>query len=155
MAGGHWGKGQNPYWNYDSDAALNDQRRLAAEGEAHSAKIENIQLRSQAELDSQMQQQQNAAALNIQANLNVQIKHHKEAFFRLAIRSNTFVRALNEMMENHPELKEEILDLIQEKRNECTTQEYREKWWEWVKNSDINIEHEYLKFPYKERELKK
>ncbi|MBA8867063.1 aromatic ring-cleaving dioxygenase [Pantoea agglomerans] len=155
MAGGYWEKGQNPYWNYDSDAALNDLQKRIAEGEAHSAKLENSRLRTQADSDRKAIQQHFDVAANTQANLNVKIKNHKEAFFKLAIRSNTFVRVLNEIMEKHPDMKDEVLDLIQEKRNECTASEYREKWWSWVKNTDIKIEHEYLNFPYEERELKK
>ena len=155
MAGGYWGKGQNPFWNYDSDAALNDRRRLDAEYDAHSTKLENERIQSQADSDFKYARLQISNLLQEKENLNAKLKDIKAAFFKIAMRSNIFNRALNEIIESHPEIKDEILDSIQKSRDFYNQQEQLHKWWDWVHSVELKEDIEYLQFPYEKRQSKK
>lgn len=155
MAGGYEGKGQNRYWNYDSDAALRgkqlvDVARRASEAraDANSSQEEINRLRLQLN-------QTITSNSNIVSNYEQKIEKMKTSFFRLAIKSNIFYKTLLKLQEKWPEKKEDILDEIQVARNEANTEEYRQKWWKWVKEFDMSPENDYLKFPFEAREIKK
>lgn len=163
MAGGFWGKGNNPFFNYDSDAAQRDRETHRERELAHKEKLEH-------ELDLQKQQSRADAERSklriqknaMQAGYEEQIKEYeariqemRKAFYCLVLRSCVFEKHLNDFMIKHPEMGEEILDELQVARDYCYTPEYRQKWWDWVKKVDINYDMDYLNFPYEKRESKK
>ncbi|EAB9742234.1 hypothetical protein CTQ98_27590 [Salmonella enterica subsp. diarizonae] len=50
MAGGYWGNGNNPYWNFDSDASLRNSQMNDAYKLANNAQIDTIKAQSDASL---------------------------------------------------------------------------------------------------------
>jgi len=155
MAGGFWGKGQNPYWNHDSDAARQDKRANDAELNAYRAGLAAETAEGDA---SRLRNQLNNTIANhkkVVSGYEQKIEKMQTSFFRLAIKSNIFYKTLLRLQEKWPEKKEDILDEIQVARNEANTEEYRQKWWTWVKEFDMSPEHDYLKFPFEPREIKK
>ena len=161
MAGGYWGKGNNPYWNYDHDAANNRQRANDAESEAQLAKIDT----QQAQFDSSMANDR-ANRLQMQLNNTInsnrkvvadyeqRLEEQKTISFKLIMKVNIFERTLNRLQEQWPEKKENILDEIQRQKDHCSVEEYKEKWWKWVNDGGLSPEANCLKFPYPEREIK-
>jgi chromosome segregation ATPase len=160
MAGGAWDKGNNPYFNYDFDAAAMDSERIA------SNEISERALR-----DREAERQSNDAKMsNLRVQMNSTISSHKKvvneyeekldemkmSLYKLALRSNILHKTLMELQEKWPDKKEEILDEIQKQKDYCLSDEYRNKWWEWVNdfkdNPDSNIK--YFSFPFEKRELK-
>jgi len=155
MAGGYWGKNQNPYWNYDSDAARQDQRANNAELNAFRAGLAAETAEGDA---SRLRNQLNNTITNhkkVVSGYEQKIERMQTSFFRLAIKSNIFYKTLLKLQEKWPDKKEDILDEIQVARNEANTEEYRQKWWTWVKEFDMSPENDYLKFPFESREIKK
>ncbi|MFG0802835.1 hypothetical protein [Leclercia sp. GLN_9] len=160
---GFWGKGNNPFFNHDFDAAQRDREAHRASETAHKEKLAH-------ELDSQTQRLDADAALSklriqknaMQAKYEGQLKKYeadnlemRKAFFKLCLRSNVLTTSLDELFNKHPDMKEPILDIIQSKRDERNTDEYKSKWWDWVRTADIKSDMEYLEFPYEKRETKK
>ncbi|WP_273875278.1 hypothetical protein [Serratia marcescens] len=159
MAGGYWGKGNNPYWNYDTDAANSRQRANDAESEAQRAKLDT----QQAQFDTSIA---NDRANRLQMQLNNTINSNrkvvadyeqrlegfKQNFFKIMMQSNIFYRTLNKLQDDWPDRKEHILDEIQRQRDFCNQAEYHDKWWNAV--SQNNIGDSVLEFPYPKRELK-
>lgn len=159
MAGGYWGKGNNPYWNYDHDAANNRQRANDAESEAQRAKVDT----QQAQFDSSMA---NDRANRLQMQLNNTINSHrkvvadyeqrlegfKQNFFRVAMHKNILYRTVRKLQEEWPDKKEFILDEMQRQRDFCSQDDYREGWWNAIK--DNNVKDDYLEFPFPQRDLK-
>ncbi|MEC5343173.1 hypothetical protein ABRZ24_11280 [Brenneria populi] len=161
MAGGYWGKGNNPYWNYDYEAANNRSRLNQADANAN-----------QAQLDAQAAQFEASAANdkthNLQMRLNQTINSHKKVIdgyeqrleqqrmisFKLIMKVNIFERTLNRLQEQWPDNKENILDEIQLQKDHCSVEEYREKWWKWINDGGLTLEANCLKFPFPDRELK-
>ncbi|MEB6225416.1 MULTISPECIES: hypothetical protein [Pantoea] len=155
MAGGYWEKGQNPYWNYDSDAAFADKQRINAELDTFRTKLEMQKAKDREEFSRRQATLALNTAVNTQVSLTKKIEDLKLAFFRLAMKSNIFQNTLEELIVKHPEMIDEILDLMQLHRDKCNNEEYRKEWWGWISNSELNHEHNYLKFPFEKRELKK
>lgn len=148
MAGGFWGKGENPFWNHDSDAALNDKQKLDAEADAFRARLDSEDSHHRA-----VQAQQRATSVIRQRDeLVLKLQNHKEAFYKLALRSNFLKNTIDSLIEKHPEMESEIMSLIEEKKKVLREKQYQDKWWEWVKNTDLDIKHEYLDFPYKKED---
>lgn len=160
---GFWGKGNNPFWNFDSDAAQRDREAHRASESAHKEKLAH-------ELDLQNQRLNGDAALSklrIQKNAmeaqyndkikayEAQIEEMRKAFYCLVIRSCIFERTFNNHIAKHPEQSDELLDNLQIERDHCTSVDFREKWWKWVHEVEINYNMEYVRFPYPKRELKK
>lgn len=50
MAGGYWGKGNNPYWNFDSDAALRNSQTNDAYRLANDARLDTQQAQFEASM---------------------------------------------------------------------------------------------------------
>ncbi|ECC5184988.1 hypothetical protein CS238_05270 [Salmonella enterica] len=161
MAGGYWGKGNNPYWNFDSDASLRNSQMNDAYKLANDARL-NTQ---QAQFETSMAQdevQRLRTYLNQTINSHKKeidtyeqrLKNNKTVIFKLAIRSNIFKRTLVKLTDVWPDKKDYILDEIQCQKNLCSTQEYRDNWWGWVNQEDPSTDHSYLDFPFPERELK-
>ncbi|MDM2724215.1 hypothetical protein [Citrobacter sp. Cy230] len=159
MAGGYWGKGNNPYWNYDHDAANNRQRANDAESEAQRAKIDT----QQAQFDSFMANDR-ANRLQMQLNNTInsnrkivadyeqRLEHFKLNFYKVALQRNIFKTTLDRLQEQWPDRKEDILDEIQRQRERCNEPEYREKWWNFIGENKLG--DSILEFPYPKRELK-
>ncbi|EJW0364833.1 hypothetical protein N8I43_004227 [Salmonella enterica] len=159
MAGGYWGKGNNPYWNYDHDAANNRQRTNDAESEAQRAKIDT----QQAQFDSSMANDR-ANRLQIQLNNTInsnrkvvadyeqRLEHFKLNFYKVALQRNIFKTTLDRLQEQWPERKEDILDEIHRQRERCNEPEYREKWWSFIGENKLG--DSILEFPYPKREPK-
>ncbi|HED3067095.1 TPA: hypothetical protein R4057_004122 [Kluyvera ascorbata] len=160
---GFWGKGNNPFFNHDFDAAQRDR-------EAHRAKDTALKERLAYELDLQTQRSSAAGDLSrlriqknaMEAQYQEKIKEHeskmaemRKAFYCMVIRSCIFEKNINDFIEKHPELSEELLDNLQEAREHCSAVEYRNKWWKWINEVEINYDMEYLNFPFQKRESKK
>lgn len=154
MSNGYWGKNQNPYWNYNADDALRDQRMRDSRTDAFRSELKASEANNEVDILRQQLNQTIASNSNIVNNYEQRIDKMKVSFFKLAIRSNTFHRTLLRLQEKWPEKKDDILEEIQIARDFCTSEEYRKKWWEWVKTYDFNPEHDYLKFPFEERKPK-
>lgn len=161
MSGGYWAKGNNPYTNFDFDAATRDRENHRIRGEAHQQRLDN-------ELELQrIEQQSNADTSKMRIRMNATIASHNDeikayeqrldrmakSLYKLTIQSNTFYRTLVKLQEKWPEKKEDILDEIQAQRDFCNTDEYRNKWWNWVndfkKSPDEN--NDYFNFPFEKR----
>lgn len=163
MSGGYWGKGNNPYSNFDYDAASRDRQMHRIKGEAQQERLDH-------ELDLQKAKNQNGADLSrmrIQMNATIashqnEVKEYEQrlnsmalGLYNLAIRSNTFYRTLVKLQEKWPDKKEDILDEIQNQRDYCVTQEYRQQWWDWANDfkKAPNDKDEYFNFPFAKRQV--
>lgn len=159
MAGGYWGKGNNPYWNFDSDASLRNSQMNDAYKLANDARL-NTQ---QAQFETSMAQDE---VQRLRTYLNQTINSHKKEidayeqrlegfrlnFYKIAIQRNIFKTTLDRLQEQWPEYKGDILDEIQRQRVRCNQPDYREKWWNAVSQNSIG--DSVLEFPFPERELK-
>lgn len=151
MAGGHWAKGQNPYFNYDFDAAEQHQRSLNSESEAKREKSNA----DAANADASRLRRRSVQASAETGVLKRQLGETKGAVYKLAIRANIMQRTLNDLIAKHPGLAEEILDTIQINRTFCNQPEYQDKWWDYLNSLDYSKEIDYLNFPYEKREINK
>lgn len=161
MAGGYWGKGNNPYWNFDSDAALRNSQTNDAYRLANDARLDTQQAQFEASMAndrvSRIQMQLNNTINShkkVVANYEKRLEEQKSISFKLIMKINIFERTLNRLQEQWPDKKENILDEIQHQKNHCSADEYREKWWKWVSDGGLTLDSNCLKFPYPERELK-
>lgn len=163
MSGGYWGKGNNPYSNFDYDGASRDRQMHRIQGEAHQERLDH-------ELELQKVEMDRSADLSkMRIKMNATIASHKKeinayeqrlnsmtlGLYNLAIRSNTFYRTLVKLQEKWPEKKEDILDEIQIQRDYCITQEYRQQWWDWANDfkKNPNDNDEYFNFPFAKRQV--
>lgn len=163
MAGGYWGKGSNPFSNFDYDAASRDRQMHRIQGEAQQERLDH-------ELDLQKAKNQNDADLSrMRIKMNATIASHQNevkeyeqrlnsmalGLYNLAIRSNTFYRTLVRLQEKWPDKKEDILDEIQIQRDYCITEEYRKQWWDWANDfkKTPNNEDAYFNFPFAKRQV--
>lgn len=161
--GGYWGKGNNPYSNFDYDGASRDRQMHRIQGEAHQERLDH-------ELELQKVEMDRSADLSkMRIKMNATIASHKKeinayeqrlnsmtlGLYNLAIRSNTFYRTLVKLQEKWPEKKEDILDEIQIQRDYCITQEYRQQWWDWANDfkKNPNDNDEYFNFPFAKRQV--
>lgn len=153
--------GKNPFWNYDYNASQRNREIVDSYQQANDARLNS----QQAQFEASMA---NDRVSRIQMQLNNTINSHKKVVadyeqrlqktktvaFKLAIRSNIFERTLTQLQDQWPDKKENILDEIQRQKNHCTTQEYRDNWWDWVSQNDPSTDNSYLDFPFPDRELK-
>jgi hypothetical protein len=158
---GFWRKGNNPFWNFDSDAAQRDREAHRDRAAAHQEKLDHeLELhkqQSRAEADhSKLRIQKNAMQAGYEDQIKkyeAQTKEMRMVIYKLCLRSNVLNASLDELINQNPEMKDHILDIIQSKRDEHNGEENREKWWKFT--GDIKSDMEYLKFPYEKREPKK
>lgn len=153
--------GNNPFWNYDYNAAQRNREIVDSYQQANEARLNS----QQAQFEASMA---NDRVSRIQVQLNNTINSHKKAIadyeqrleeqkaisFKLIMKVNIFERTLNRLQEQWPEKKESILDEIQHQKDYCSVEEYKEKWWKWVNDGGLTPEANCLKFPYPEREIK-
>lgn len=152
MAGGFWGKGNNPFFNYDYDSASRDNRMHRAELDSQQAQLDSASANDRVNrLRNQLNMTINSHA-NTVANYEQRIKDINNKFYKIAMQSNIFYRTLVRLQENFPEQKENILDEIQRQRDFCNQEEYQTKWWNGIHENKIN--DDYFEFPFKKRELK-
>lgn len=161
MAGGYWGKGNNPYWNFDSDAALRNSQTNDAYRLANDARLDIQQAQFEASMAndrvSRIQMQLNNTInchKKVVADYEQRLEEQKSISFKLIMKINIFERTLNRLQEQWPDKQENILDEIQYQKNHCSADEYRDKWWKWVSDGGLTLDSNCLKFPYPERELK-
>ncbi|WP_270502007.1 hypothetical protein [Kluyvera ascorbata] len=167
---GFWGKGNNPFFNHDFDATQRDREAHRTSEAAHKERLAHEQEKLEQELRLQTQRLSADADLSklrtkknaMESQYKGKIKEYesqmaemRKAFYCLVIRSCTFEKNINDFIEKHPELSEELLDNLQEAREHCSAVEYRNKWWKWVNEVEINYDMEYLNFPFPKRESKK
>lgn len=160
---GFWGKGNNPFFNHDFDAAQRDREAHRASETAHKERLAH-------ELDLQTQRLDSDAALSklrIQKNAmeaqykgkikayEAQIVEMRKAFYDLGIRCQIYEKTINDVIAKNPDMGEDILDDMQTARDFCTQPEYKQKWWDYLHKVTIELGMEYLKFPYVKREPKK
>ncbi|POZ15033.1 hypothetical protein C3Z09_15205 [Lelliottia aquatilis] len=161
---GFWGKGNNPFFNHDFDAAQRDREAYRAEETAHKERLAHeLDLQTQ-RLDadaalSKLRTQKNAMESQYKGKIKAceaQIEEMRKAFYFLIRHSFIYQNTLNELMVKHPDMKEEILDEIQSARDfNNRSEEKSNELWELVHKVNINREMDILKFPYEEREPKK
>ncbi|EPN1618399.1 hypothetical protein ACTV1I_000663 [Cronobacter dublinensis] len=154
MSGGYWGKGNNPFFNYDFDAASQDREKHRLQAEAHRDKLDSemqiFSLRLQmdslrSQMDSNSRRMKSAVAH--QENLRDEMK---TGCFKLALRSNILQRTLSSLMDNHPQIKELILEEIKKQHTHCYSESYRQTWWKWANEFKNNPNHydAYFTFPF-------
>lgn len=161
MSGGYWAKGNNPFTNFDFDAATRDKENHRIRGEAHQQRLDN-------ELELQrIEQQSNADTSKMRIRMNATIASHNDeiksyeqrldnmtqGLYKLAIRSNIFQRTLLRLQEKWPEKKEDILDEIQAQKDFCLRDEYQSTWWNWAREFKNVPNHTdaYFDFPFEKR----
>ena len=148
MAGGFWGKGQNPFWNHDSDAALNHKQKLDAEADAFRARLDSEDSHHRA-----VQAQQRATSVIRQRDeLVLKLQNHKEAFYKLALKSNVLQNTINRLIKKNPEMESEIMELLGDEKQGVLSEEYTDKWWAWVKETDLDKNHEYVNLPFEKKD---
>lgn len=172
MSGGYWAKGNNPFTNFDFDAATRDKENHRIRGEAHQQKLDNeLQMKKHAFELQKIEQESSADLSKMRIRMNATIASHNNeikayeqrlnsmtlGLYNLAIRSNTFYRTLVKLQEKWPDKKEDILDEIQTQRDYCVSAEYRQQWWDWANNfkKTPNDNDEYFNFPFAKRQVRK
>lgn len=162
MAGGFWGKGNNPYWNFDYDTSSRDRQMHRIQGEAHQERLDheidlqNVEMDRSADL-SKMRIKMNATIASHKKEINAyeqRLNSMTMGLYNLAIRSNIFHRTLVKLQEKWPEKKEDILDEIQIQRDYCVSPEYKQQWWDWANDfkKAPNDDDEYFNFPFAKRQ---
>lgn len=166
--GGYWGKGNNPYSNFDYDSASRDRQMHRIQGEAHQERLDNEIKRQQQDFEFQKLEQESSTDLSkMRIRMNATIASHKkeinayeqrldnmaQGLYKLAIRSNIFQRTLIKLQEKWPEKKEDILDEIQTQKDYCLRDEYQNTWWNWAKDFKNVPNHTdaYFDFPFEKR----
>lgn len=159
MAGGYWGKGNNPYWNFDSDAALRNSQTNDAYRQANDARLDTQQAQFEASMANdrvnRIQMQLNNTINShkkVVADYEKRLEGYKQNFFRVALHKNILFRTVRKLQEEWPDKKEFILDEMQRQRDFCNQDDYREGWWNAIK--DNNLKDDYLEFPFPQRDLK-
>ncbi|EHS2095284.1 hypothetical protein KVI23_004334, partial [Salmonella enterica] len=84
------------------------------------------------------------------ADYEQRLEEYKQNFFRVALHKNILFRTVRRLQEEWPDKKEFILDEMQRQRILCNQQDYRERWWNAIK--DNNLADDYLEFPFPNRE---
>ncbi|ECT3983761.1 TPA: hypothetical protein JDJ86_003932 [Salmonella enterica subsp. houtenae] len=151
--------GKNPFWNYDYNAAQRNREIADSYRQANEARLDS----QQAQFEASMA---NDRVSRIQMQLNNTINSHKKViadyeqclegykqnFFRVALHKNILFRTVRRLQEEWPDKKEFILDEMQRQRDFCSQDDYREGWWNAIK--DNNLKDDYLEFPYPKRDIK-
>lgn len=161
MSGGYWGKGNNPYFNYDFDAAARDTERHASNDIANRARraVEDQKQSHESDI-SRLRVQMNSTITShkkVVSEYEERLDKMKMSLYKVALRSNIFHKTLLKLQEKWPEKKDDILDEIQKQKDYCLTEEYRNTWWKWVNDfkETPNPDLEYFSFPFEKRQLKK
>ncbi|WP_407579555.1 hypothetical protein [Citrobacter koseri] len=154
-----WGKGNNPFWNYDADAAQRNREVVDSYKQAGEARLDAQQAQFEATMaNDQVNQLQMRLSQTINSHNSVvkdyeqRLEGFKLNFYKIALQRNIFKTTLDRLQEQWPERKEDILDEIQRQRERCNQPEYREKWWNFIGENKLG--DSVLEFPYPQRELK-
>lgn len=162
MANGYWGKGNNPYSNFDYESASRDRQMHRIQGEAQQERLDNELNLQSVEMDrsadlSKMRIKMNATIASHQKEIKSyeqRLDNMSQGLYKLAIRSNIFQRTLIKLQEKWPEKKEDILDEIQTQKDFCLKDEYQKIWWNWAKDFKNVPNHTdaYFDFPFEKRQ---
>lgn len=147
MSGGYWGKGNNPFFNYDFEAASKDRENHNLKAAAHRDKLDaDMQISSLREEINSSARRMRSARIH-QDNLRCEMQ---EGCFKLAIRSNIFQRTLTSLMDNHPEIKALIMKEINKQYAHCYSESYQQTWSKWASEFKNNPNHydAYFTFPF-------
>lgn len=151
--------GKNPFWNYDYNAAQRNREIVDSHKQANEARLDSQQAQFEASMAndrvSRIQMQLNNTINShkkVVADYEQRLEGYKQNFFRVALHKNILFRTVRRLQEEWPDKKEFILDEMQRQRILCNQQDYRERWWNAIK--DNNLADDYLEFPLPNREVK-
>ncbi|MEQ6277155.1 hypothetical protein [Kluyvera huaxiensis] len=147
MSGGYWGKGNNPFFNYDYEAASQDRELHRLKDSAHKEKLEHELSISSLENELNVISRKN---LFSNAEKEKRLENMKDGCFKLAIRSNIFQRTLANLMQKHPELQELIINELKVQHDHCMSDSYQKTWSQWAYDFKKNPNHydAYFTFPF-------
>ncbi|HHA1786912.1 TPA: hypothetical protein ACOEBP_000688 [Enterobacter ludwigii] len=151
--------GKNPFWNYDYNAAQRNREIVDSYQQANEARLDSQQAQFEASMAndrvSRIQMQLNNTINShkkVVADYEQRLEEYKQNFFRVALHKNILFRTVRRLQEEWPDKNEFILDEMQRQRILCNQQDYRERWWNAIK--DNNLSDDYLEFPFPNREIK-
>lgn len=151
--------GKNPFWNYDYNAAQRNREIVDSYQQANEARLDSQQAQFEASMAndrvSRIQMQLNNTINShkkVVADYEQRLEGYKQNFFRVALHKNILFRTVRRLQEEWPDKKEFILDEMQRQRDFCSQDDYREGWWNAIK--DNNLKDDYLEFPYPKRDIK-
>lgn len=151
--------GKNPFWNYDYNAAQRNREIVDSYQQANEARLDSQQAQFEASMAndrvSRIQMQLNNTINShkkVVADYEQRLEGYKQNFFRVALHKNILFRTVRRLQEEWPDKKEFILDEMQRQRDFCSQDDYREGWWNAIK--DNNLKDDYLDFPYPKRDIK-
>ncbi|EDJ9086179.1 hypothetical protein GFI45_14110 [Salmonella enterica subsp. enterica] len=151
--------GKNPFWNYDYNAAQRNREIVDSYQQANEARLDSQQAQFEASMAndrvSRIQMQLNNTINShkkVVADYEQRLEEYKQNFFRVALHKNILFRTVRRLQEEWPDKKEFILDEMQRQRDFCSQDDYREGWWNAIK--DNNLKDDYLEFPYPKRDIK-
>lgn len=151
--------GKNPFWNYDYNAAQRNREIVDSYQQANEARLDSQQAQFEASMAndrvSRIQMQLNNTINShkkVVADYEQRLEEYKQNFFRVALHKNILFRTVRRLQEEWPDKNEFILDEMQRQRILCNQQDYRERWWNAIK--DNNLADDYLVFPFPNREIK-
>ncbi|EHY5574458.1 hypothetical protein K4J30_005078, partial [Escherichia coli] len=144
--------GKNPFWNYDYNAAQRNREIVDSYQQANEARLDSQQAQFEASMAndrvSRIQMQLNNTINShkkVVADYEQRLEEYKQNFFRVALHKNILFRTVRRLQEEWPDKNEFILDEMQRQRILCNQQDYRERWWNAIK--DNNLADDYLEFP--------
>ncbi len=151
--------GKNPFWNYDYNAAQRNREIVDSYQQTNEARLDSQQAQFEASMANdrvnRIQMQLNNTINShkkVVADYEQRLEEYKQNFFRVALHKNILFRTVRRLQEEWPDKKEFILDEMQRQRILCNQQDYRERWWNAIK--DNNLVDDYLEFPFPNREIK-
>ncbi|HFX4577235.1 TPA: hypothetical protein ACIEN8_005187, partial [Escherichia coli] len=141
--------GKNPFWNYDYNAAQRNREIVDSYQQTNEARLDSLQAQFEASMANdrvnRIQMQLNNTINShkkVVADYEQRLEEYKQNFFRVALHKNILFRTVRRLQEEWPDKKEFILDEMQRQRILCNQQDYRERWWNAIK--DNNLADDYL-----------
>ncbi|RYL00218.1 hypothetical protein, partial [Citrobacter freundii] len=136
--------GKNPFWNYDYNAAQRNREIVDSYKQANEARLDSQQAQFEASMAndrvSRIQMQLNNTINShkkVVADYEQRLEGYKQNFFRVALHKNILFRTVRRLQEEWPDKKEFILDEMQRQRILCNQQDYRERWWNAIKDNNL------------------
>ncbi|EPJ7074795.1 hypothetical protein I9725_005056, partial [Citrobacter freundii] len=136
--------GKNPFWNYDYNAAQRNREIVDSYQQANEARLDSQQSQFEASMAndrvSRIQMQLNNTINShkkVVADYEQRLEEYKQNFFRVALHKNILFRTVRRLQEEWPDKKEFILDEMQRQRILCNQQDYRERWWNAIKDNNL------------------
>ncbi|HBN4892155.1 TPA: hypothetical protein L2X82_004598, partial [Escherichia coli] len=136
--------GKNPFWNYDYNAAQRNREIVDSYQQANEARLDSQQAQFEASMAndrvSRIQMQLNNTINShkkVVADYEQRLEEYKQNFFRVALHKNILFRTVRRLQEEWPDKNEFILDEMQRQRILCNQQDYRERWWNAIKDNNL------------------